>query len=106
MSLLHLQLDHVVLDEYLVGVDRHVGRQRQRAARAQVEQRAVARALDRALLLVEVALRERSVVVRAAVLDREDLALAVEHADLEVLPFDDALGTGRELFERADVDDW
>ena len=45
--------------------------------------------------LVELALDERAVVVRAAVLDRVHGAGAVEHADLEVLPLDQALLAGR-----------
>ena len=47
--------------------------------------------------LVELALGERAVVVGAAVLDREDLAVAVEDPDLEVLPVDDAGLAGRQL---------
>jgi hypothetical protein len=42
--------------------------------------------------------------VRAAVLDREQLATAVEDADLEILPFDQAMVAGRELLDGADVD--
>jgi len=65
----------------------------------------VAGALDGAGALVELTLGERAVVVRAAILDRVELAATVEHADLEVLPFDDAPGAGRELGEWADVDE-
>src|SRR3712207_8616275 len=50
---------------------------------------------DRARVLVELTLDEGAVVVRAAVLDREDLAVAVEDADLEVLPLDQAHATRR-----------
>src|SRR5690349_11715460 len=71
----------------------------------QVEQRAVARAFDGARGGIELAFGQRAVVVRAAVLDGEDLAVAVEDTDLEVLPFDDAGSAGRELGERADVDE-
>src|SRR3954453_9022132 len=63
------------------------------------------RTLDGAGLRVEIAVRKRPVVVRAAVLDRVDRAAAVEHADLEILPFDQLLGAGRELGYGADVDD-
>src|SRR5690349_17055570 len=71
----------------------------------QVEQRAVARAFDGARGGIELAFGQGAVVVRAAVLDGEELAVAVEDADLEVLPFDDAGSTGRELGQRADVDE-
>jgi len=87
-------------------LDRHIGRERLRAAGLQVEQGPVPGAFHRAPLLVELPFGERSVVMRAAVLDRQDPALAVEQADLQVLPFHDARGAGRELRERADVDDW
>ena len=69
MVLVNLQLDRVVLDDDGERVDGDVGGQGHRLAGAQVEQRAVARALDGALVLVELALGERPVVVRAAVLD-------------------------------------
>ena len=51
--------------------------------RADVEARAVPRADDDALVRVPVALAERPVVVRAAVLDRDELAAAVVDADVE-----------------------
>src|SRR4051794_22695093 len=105
MGSVNLQLDHVVLDEDFESVNRFVRRERHRLAGAQVEERAVARALDRAALLVEGPLGERAVVVRAAILDGEEVALAVEDADLEVLPRHDARGAGGKLVERADVDD-
>jgi hypothetical protein len=44
--------------------------------------------------------------VRAAVLDGEDLAAAVDDADLEVLPFDETLLARGQLFDGADVDQW
>src|SRR4051794_20973350 len=99
-----LQLDDVVLDSDREGVHGDVGGQCLRLARAQIEQRSVTGALDGAVLGIQLPLGERTVVVRAAVLEREQLAVAVEDADLEVLPLDDARGTGRELRERADVD--
>ncbi len=64
----------------------------------------MARALDGAALLVERPLDEIAVVVRAAVLDGEEVALAVEDADLEVLPLDEP-ALARRLFPvGADVD--
>src|SRR5689334_22896065 len=104
MRSVDLQLDDVVLDSDREGVDGDVGGQGLRLAGPQVEQRPVARALDGAVLGIERPLGERAVVVRAAILDREELAVAVEDADLEVLPLDDARGAGRELGELADVD--
>src|SRR3954452_13646597 len=99
-----LQLDDVVLDSDREGVHGDVGGQCLRLARAQIEQRSVTRAFDGAVLGIQLPLGERTVVVRAAVLEGEELAVAVEDADLEVLPLDDARGTGRKLRERADVD--
>jgi hypothetical protein len=60
---------------------------------------------DSAGLRVELAFDQRTVVVRAAILDRVDGAGAVEHADLEILPLDQALAAGRELAQGADFDD-
>src|SRR5207248_10337298 len=85
-------------------LDRLVRRKRERLAGAEIEARPVARALHGARLLVELALHQRPVVVRAAVLDRVDLAVAVEDADLEVLPLDHAHAAGRQLGHRTDVD--
>src|SRR5687768_15748212 len=92
MGSIHLYSDHVALDVHLEGVDGDVGRQIQGAAGADVEQRPVARALDDALLGVDRALEEDPVVVAAAVLDGEDVAAAVDDADLEVLDLDDPAG--------------
>src|SRR5919199_3925595 len=103
--LLHLHLDGVVLDRDREGLDGNVRGQRQRLAGVEIEARPVPGALDRAPVLVELALDERPVVVRAAVLDREDLAVAVEDPDLEVLPLDQAHRAGRQLGDGADVDD-
>ena len=47
---------------------------------------------------------EIAVVVRAAVLDGEDVAGAVEYADLEVLPLHELALAGGQLLEPADVD--
>src|SRR3954463_13010082 len=104
MRSVDLQLDDVVLDSDREGVDGDVGGQGLRLSRPQIEQRSVAGALDGAVLGIQLPLGERTIVVRAAVLDGEQLAVAVEDADLEVLPLDDARRTGRQLGERADVD--
>src|SRR2546423_14913848 len=99
-----LQLDHVVLDSDREGVNGLIGGQRERLARAQVEQRAVARALDRAVALVEPPLSQRAVVVGAAILDRVELAADVEDPDLEGLPLDEPHPAGRKLVRGADGD--
>src|SRR3954466_11195380 len=85
-----LQLDDVVLDSDREGVHGDVGGQCLRLARPQIEQRSMAGALDGAVLGVKLPLGERTVVVRATILDGEQLAVAVEDADLEILPFHDA----------------
>src|SRR5690606_9729869 len=97
MGSIHLNSDHVVLDDDLEGVDRDVGGQVQRLPRLQVEEGAVARALDGAPLEVDLTLEEDPVVVRATIFDREDLAAAVHDPDLEVLDLHDARGAGRKL---------
>ena len=74
------------------------------ASRREVERRAVARADDPAAILVPVALAERAVVVRAAVLDRVQLAAAVVDADEEAAVADDLRRAGRELVRRGDLD--
>src|SRR3954454_8997574 len=99
-----LHSNHAVLDDHREGVDGHVRRQVQGLSGAQVEARPMTGALDRAVLVVERALDQLAVVVRAAVLDGEDLAAAVDDADLEVLPLDEALLAGREFVNGADVD--
>src|SRR3954463_15869680 len=78
-----LHSNHAVLDEHRKGVDRHVRRQVQGLSGAQIETRTVPGALDHAVLFVELAVHQLAVVMRAAVLDREDLATAVDDADLE-----------------------
>src|SRR4051795_3249383 len=77
-----LQEDLVVLDCDLKSLHRSIGGKRLRPAARQIEERAVPRALDRAGASVELALGEGAVVVRAAVLDRIERAVAVEDADL------------------------
>src|ERR1700748_1805041 len=100
---LDIHSNHAVLDPDREGLDRDVRRQVHGCAGVQVEARAVARALDRAVLRVELPLAQLAVVVRAAVLDRENRAVAVEDADLEVVGLEQAFLAGRELVERADV---
>src|SRR3954471_21397402 len=99
-----LHSNHAVLDDHPEGVDGHVRRQVQGLSGAQIEARAMPGTLDHAVLLVELAVHQLAVVVRAAVLDREDLATAIDDADFEVLVLDQALLARRQLFERADVD--
>src|SRR5918998_3997560 len=82
----HLDLDHAVLHRYGERVHRLVGRQGQGLPGPQVELRPVPGAFDRAGRLIELPVDELAVVVGAAILDRQELAGAVEHADLEVLP--------------------
>jgi len=64
----------------------------------------VARTDDPALVLVPVALAERAVVVRAAVLDRVQRAAAVVDADPEVAFPDDLRRAGRERVRVGDLD--
>src|SRR4051794_3912413 len=100
-----LHSNHAVLDEHREGVDGHVRRQVQGLSGAQIEPRAVPGALDHAILLVKLALDEITVIVRTAIFDREELAAAVDDADLEVLVGHEALLPGGKLVERADVDE-
>src|SRR5262245_44817685 len=99
-----LHSNHAVLDDHRKGVDGNVRRQVQGLSGTQVETRAVARALVRAIALVELAFHQLAVVMRTAVLDGEDLASAVDDADLEILMFDQALFAWRKVLEGADVD--
>src|ERR1700712_2890961 len=105
MLLLHLQLDQPVLDENGERFDRDVGRQVLRGAGPEVEPGAMARALDPAPLLIQLALQQDPIVMRAAVFDREELATAVDDRDLEVVPFHDAMTARGQLGHGADVDD-
>ena len=97
--------DAVVPHAYRERVDRDIGRQRQGAARRDVEAGAVPGADGDPLAAVEVALAERAVVVRAPVLERVQLAVAVVDADREQrLGRDDPDRARRQLVERADLD--
>src|SRR3954454_21061257 len=98
-----LHSNHAVLDGDREGLDRHVRRQVHGLSGAQIKARAVARAFDHAVLFVELPVHQLAVVVRAAILDGEDLAAAVDDADLEVLVLHQALLARRQLVEGADV---
>src|SRR4051794_17505655 len=99
-----LHSNHAVLDEHRKGVDGHVRRQVQGLSGSQVETRPVPGAFDRAFVLIQLAVDQLTVVVGAPILDGEDLAAAVDHADLEVLELDEALLAGGQLGDGADVD--
>src|SRR5215218_7788951 len=98
--------DHAVVpDAHRVGVDGDVRRQSERAARLDIEPRAVARADDDSLAAIEVALAERAVVVRAPILEGEKLAAAVVNPDGEERPhLDDPHGSRRKLHQGANDD--
>ena len=72
--------------------------------RADVDVRAVSWADRDAVVAVEVALAERPVVVRAAVLERVVLAVQVVDADGDRAGVDDLDGARRQLLDRADVE--
>src|SRR5215216_314810 len=78
-----LHSNHAVLDEHREGVDGYVRRQVQRLSGSQVEPRPVPGTFDHTVIFVELSVDQLAVIVRAAVLDGEDLATAVEDADLE-----------------------
>src|SRR4051794_1900524 len=101
----HFQSNHAVLDRHGERVDGFVRGQVQGLSGAEVEHRAVTRALDRAGRGIHRAIEQLAVVVRAAVLDGEQLAVAVEDPDLEILPGDETMLAGRELLGGTDVDD-
>src|SRR3954447_8360121 len=104
MSSVDLHSNHAVVDRDGERLDRDVGGQGQRLAGPRVEDRAVPRALDGAVREVELALQQVAVVVGATILYGEQLAAAVDHADLEVLPLGAPAAAGRELGHGADVD--
>src|SRR3954451_7344234 len=97
-----LHSNHAVLDEHREGVDGNVRRQVQGLPGAQIEPRSVPGTFDHAVVLVELPFDQFAIVVGAAILDGEQLATAVDDADLEVLPRDETLLAGWELFNGAD----
>src|SRR3954451_7668353 len=99
-----LHSNHAVRDDHREGVDGDVRRQVQGVAGPQVESRPVPGTLDRAVLGIELSVHQLAVVVRATVLDRVHLAVAVEYADLEVCQLDEKLLAGLEILHGADVD--
>src|SRR3954454_21536473 len=104
ISSVDLHSNHAVVDRDGERLDRDVGGQVQRLAGPQVEDRAVPRALDHAVLEGEVALHQGALVVRAAVLDGEEVDAAVDDADLEVLPLGTPEPAGRAPGHGTDVD--
>src|SRR3954447_11314638 len=99
-----LQSDGVVLDRYRERLDRLESGERLRPAGGEVEERAVARALDGAGRDVDLALGERPIVVGAAVLDRVVGAVAVEDAYLDPVVLNQAHTARRQLGCGADGD--
>src|SRR5919106_5821693 len=100
-----LQLHIVVVHANLERLDRPVGGEGARLAGPHVEQRTVTRALHGTGAEVELPLGERPIVVRAAILDREQLAVgAVKDTDLASVRLDQAHLPLRELGERAHGD--
>src|ERR1700742_1607092 len=97
MFLCDLQGDGVVRDGGRERLHRLESWERPRPAGGQGEEGAMTRALDGAGGGVELALGERPVVVRAAVLDRVDRAVAIENADLHPVVLDKALRARRQL---------
>src|SRR3954447_14103499 len=97
--------DHAVVpDAHRIGVDRDVRRQSQRAARLDIEPRAVARTDDDSLTAIEVALAERPVVVRAPILEREELTVAIVDPDGEERAhLDDPHGSRRKLHQGTNI---
>src|SRR5205085_9201767 len=85
----HLDLDDAVHDAHRERIDWLRRRQRPRLAGADVDVRAVPGADRDARIGIEVALAKRSVVVRAAVLEREELAVQVVDADGDRAGVDD-----------------
>src|SRR3954469_22249799 len=99
-----LQSDGVVLDRNRERLDGLESGERLRPAGGEVEEGAVARALDGAGGGVELALCKRAVVVGAAILDRVEGAVAVEDADFGPLVLDQAHAARRQLGCQADGD--
>src|SRR6059058_1973174 len=103
-ALRKLENDRAVDDAYRIGLHRLGGRQRDRPPGRELELRPVARTDDAAAVLVPVALAKRAVVVRAAVLDRVELAAAVVDPDEQASLANDLRRPGRELVRRGDLD--
>src|SRR3954447_3564156 len=99
-----LQGDGVVLDRYRERLHRLESWERLRPAGAEVEEGAVAGTLDGAGGSVELALGERPVVMRAAILDRVQRPVAVEDPDLHALVLDQPHLARGQLGCRADGD--
>src|SRR5215212_3306986 len=99
-----LQSDGVVLKRYVERLDRLESGERLRPAAGEVEEGAVAGALDGAGGDIELALGQRPVVVGAAILDRVVGAVAVEDADFHAVVLDQAHAARRQLGCRADGD--
>src|SRR5438477_3622421 len=97
-------LDDAVLDAHGEGAHGQVGGQREGAPTPDVEARAVARAEGDAGLRVPVAEAEGPVVVRAAILQRVQLAVAVVDAHRVRLRVDELHLAGRNLLERAGLE--
>src|SRR5688572_15237036 len=94
-------LDVVAFDEGLVGPHRSNRRQRQHAAREQVEAAAVPGALDRGV--VELALAQRSAVMRTDVVDGSPLAILREtDAQRATDDLHDAHRSGRHVTDMRD----
>src|SRR5262245_13055446 len=98
-----VDLDGAVLDAHREGADREVGGQAQRLAGLEIEHRAVAGAGHGAVLLVPAPEADGAVVVRAAILDRVQLAAAVVDADAERADLDELHLAGRKLLDRRNV---
>ncbi len=103
-SRVELDDDAPLLDLDRVGRDGQDGRERERATAADVDPGTVARTDGDPGLGVQLALGERAVVVRAAVLDRVQLAAEVVDPDLERAVARDPPRPLRQLGERADVE--
>src|SRR4051812_37261313 len=97
-----LQSDGVVLDRNRERLDGLESGERLRPAGGEVEEGAVARALDGQGGDFEPALGKRAFVVGAAVLDRVVGAVAVEDADLDAVVLAQAHAARRQLRCRAD----
>ena len=94
-----------MLDDDGERLHREDGRQRQRHSSPNVDVRAVPRTDRDAVVEVELALAEGPVVVRAAILERVQLAVQVVDADGDRARVDDLDGARRKLVQRRDSDE-